>query len=76
MATTIQSNNVSLPMDIQQKLQELELELAEGIILIYLVVLSSKDSSLGDITQKGFEKKRIKLLAPYQHQTSKRKYLF
>jgi len=36
MATTAQSNNVSLPMDIQQKLQELELELAEGIILIDL----------------------------------------
>jgi hypothetical protein len=27
---------------------------------------------LGDITQKGFEKKRVKLLAPYQQQqTSK-----
>jgi hypothetical protein len=36
MATIAQSNNVSLPMDIQQKLQELELELAEGIILIDL----------------------------------------
>lgn len=31
MATTI-SNNLVLPLDIQQKLQELELELAEGII--------------------------------------------
>jgi hypothetical protein len=31
MATTgAQLNNISLPMDIQQKLQELELELAEG----------------------------------------------
>ncbi|CAF0720628.1 unnamed protein product [Rotaria sp. Silwood1] len=51
MATTTNSNNLLLPMDIQQKLQELELELAEG-----------------DITQKGFEKKRTKLLAPYQQQ--------
>jgi hypothetical protein len=31
MATTAQSINSSLPMDIQQKLQELELELAEGM---------------------------------------------
>jgi hypothetical protein len=30
MATTAQSINSSLPSDIQQKLQELELELAEG----------------------------------------------
>ncbi|CAF4555860.1 unnamed protein product [Rotaria sp. Silwood2] len=51
MATTTNSNNLLLPMDIQQKLQELELELAEG-----------------DITQKGFEKKRTKLLTPYQQQ--------
>ncbi|CAF3294512.1 unnamed protein product [Rotaria socialis] len=54
MATTAAiSNNLLLPLDIQQKLQELELELAEG-----------------DITQKGFEKKRTKLLAPYQKQQS------
>jgi hypothetical protein len=73
MATAAQSNNLSLPMDIQQKLQELELELAEGIILIYLEFIKKNFfSSLGDITQKGFEKKRVKLLAPYQQQqTSK-----
>jgi hypothetical protein len=33
MAAT-QSNNLSMPMDIQQKLQELELELAEGMIYL------------------------------------------
>jgi hypothetical protein len=71
MATTAQSNNLSLPMDIQQKLQELELELAEGIIFIYLILFLSKDFTLGDITQKGFEKKRIKLLAAYQQYSSK-----
>lgn len=32
MATTVQLNNILLPLDIQQKLQELELELAEGMI--------------------------------------------
>jgi hypothetical protein len=42
MATAAQSNNLSLPMDIQQKLQELELELAEGIILIYLDFIKKK----------------------------------
>ncbi|CAF1010547.1 unnamed protein product, partial [Didymodactylos carnosus] len=45
---------VRLPLDVQHKLQELELELAEG-----------------DITQKGFEKKRIKLLEPYRKQKQK-----
>ena len=34
MATTVQSINSSLPMDIEQKLQELELELAEGMMMI------------------------------------------
>jgi hypothetical protein len=43
MATAAQSNNLSLPMDIQQKLQELELELAEGIILIYLDFIKKKN---------------------------------
>ena len=71
--TTAESTRSALPMDIQQKLQELELELAEGWIfrsrcfswpLLTFV-------ALGDITQKGFEKKRLKLLAPYQQQSSK-----
>lgn len=38
----------SLPIEIREKLAELELELSEG-----------------DITQKGYEKKRARLLAPY-----------
>jgi len=42
-----------LPVDIQEKLRELELELAEG-----------------DITQKGFEKKRDKLIAPFDRPPS------
>jgi hypothetical protein len=78
MATTVQSNNLLLPMDIQQKLQELELELAEGIILIYFRFIEKLFFvSLGDITQKGFEKKRVKLLASYHQQhTSNGKYLY
>ncbi len=69
MATAVQSTNSSLPMDIQQKLQELELELAEGIRQISIFIFYRENFSiLGDITQKGFEKKRIKLLAPYQQQ--------
>jgi hypothetical protein len=73
MAATAQSNNLPLPMDIQQKLQELELELAEGIlyIYIYLVLFLSKYFTLGDITQKGFEKKRIKILGSYQQPSRK-----
>ncbi|XP_036815335.1 disco-interacting protein 2 homolog A isoform X6 [Oncorhynchus mykiss] len=39
---------MSLPVEVREKLAELELELSEG-----------------DITQKGYEKKRAKLLAPY-----------
>ncbi|XP_036400587.1 disco-interacting protein 2 homolog A-like [Megalops cyprinoides] len=39
---------MTLPVEVREKLAELELELSEG-----------------DITQKGYEKKRAKLLAPY-----------
>ncbi|KAM9804649.1 disco-interacting protein 2 homolog A isoform 5-T5 [Neosynchiropus ocellatus] len=39
---------MTLPVEVREKLAELELELSEG-----------------DITQKGYEKKRSKLLAPY-----------
>ena len=66
---TVQSNNLALPLDIQQKLQELELELAEG--RTSSVPFLSTHPSLGDITQKGFEKKRVKLLTSYQQKTSK-----
>ncbi|KAM9485890.1 disco-interacting protein 2 homolog A isoform 4-T4 [Salvelinus alpinus] len=42
---------MTLPVEVREKLAELELELSEG-----------------DITQKGYEKKRAKLLAPYTPQ--------
>lgn len=58
-------------MDIQQKLQELELELAEGRMMMISIDDWNNCSASGDITQKGFEKKRIKLLAPYQPKQSK-----
>ena len=73
MATTTPTKPIdpSLPIDVQQQLQELELELAEGMVLIYVFAFSPETFSPGDITQKGFEKKRAKLLAPYQQRLSK-----
>ncbi|XP_037935929.1 disco-interacting protein 2 isoform X2 [Teleopsis dalmanni] len=45
--------NLSLPLDVREKLAELDLELSEG-----------------DITQKGYEKKRTKLLQPFLTKTN------
>ena len=65
------ANTSALPLDIQQKLQELELELAEGKVTYQSIYISMTFVALGDITQKGFEKKRAKLLAPSQSSSSK-----
>lgn len=66
-----------LPEDVREKLAELELELSEGE-KIFIDIQSTDDTQInftyfhhkGDITQKGYEKKRSRLLAPFINSTT------